>query len=152
MTIDEILELMDDMLDKSVAIPFSSKKSAVDVDRMREYIDEIRYNMPNEINNAKLMVNDRSQIITDAKKEADIIVKRAEERAKLIVNEDEIVKAAKERANNIIANAQSKEKEIKIAINERIDDMLNETEAILTKNLEDIRQMRSAIRAAIKKK
>ena len=61
MTIDEILDLMDELPDKSVAIPFSNKKCAVDIDKLREYIDEIRYNMPNEISNAKQMVYDRSQ-------------------------------------------------------------------------------------------
>lgn len=151
MTIDEILELMDEMLDKSVAVPFSNKKCLVEVEKMREYIDEIRYNMPNEIKNAKQMVFDRSQIITDAKKEAEKIVKRAEERAKLLVNNDEIVKQAKEKANDIIANAQSKEKDIKIAINERIDEMLNKSEEILSKNIADIKQMRNAISATKKK-
>lgn len=46
MTVDEILELMDELLDKAVAFPFSSKKSLIEVDKMREYIDEIRYNLP----------------------------------------------------------------------------------------------------------
>ena len=44
MTIDEILEMMDDLLDKAVSVPFSNKKSMVDAEQLREYIDGIRYN------------------------------------------------------------------------------------------------------------
>ena len=140
MTIDEIPDLMDE-LDKSVAILFSNKKCAVDID-VREYIDEIRYNMPNEISNAKQMVYDRSQIINGAKKEAENIIKRAEERAKLMVNNEEIVKQAKEKANDIILNAQNKDKEIRIAMNERIEEMLSQAEEVMNKNLNEIRQIK----------
>ena len=49
MTIDEILEMMDDMLDKAVTVPFSGKKCMIDADKLREYIDNIRYNLPTEI-------------------------------------------------------------------------------------------------------
>ncbi len=152
MTIDEILILMDEVLDKAPAIPFSNKKCAVDIDKLREYIDEIRDNMPNEISNAKQMVYDRSQIINEARKEAEIIIKRAEERAKLIVNNDEIVRLAKEKAGDIILNAQNKDRDIRMAMNERMDGMLNETEEILIKNINDIRQIRNAIRETAKKK
>lgn len=152
MTIDEVLELMDDLLDKAAVVPFSSKKCMIEVEKMRDYIDQIRYNMPNEIDNAKKMVGDRTQIINEARKEAESIIKRAEERAKLMVSETEIVKLAKDRANEILLNAESKDRDIRIAMTERMDEMLNQTEAILTQNTNDIKQLRSAIRTTSKRK
>lgn len=151
MTIDEILELMDELIDKAVAVPFSNRKCLVETDKLREYIDEIRYNLPKEIKNAKEMVLDRSQIINEAKKESENIIKRAEERAKLIISEDEIMKQAKEKACEILHNAQTKEKDIRIAMNERMEEMLGQTEEILSKNLDDIRKTRAAIRSSKKK-
>lgn len=151
MTIDEILEMMDDLLDKSVSVPFSNKKSMVDVELMREYIDGIRYNLPTEIKKAKEMVYDRSQIITDAKSEAESIIKRAEERAKILVSGEEIVKLAKERANEIVTNAQTADREIRLAMGERMDEMLNNTESELAKNLSEIKKLRVAIKASAKK-
>lgn len=70
MTIDEILEMMDELLDKAVTVPFSNKKSMVDTDKLREYIDNIRYNLPSEIRKAKEMVADRSEIISEANAKA----------------------------------------------------------------------------------
>lgn len=152
MTIDEILEMMDDVLDKAVSVPFSQKKSLVEAEKLREYIDAVRYNLPTEIKNAKQMVYDRTQIIDDAKKEADKIIKRAEERAKLLINEEDITKQATIKANEIMANAQSKEKDIRCELCERMDEMLNEAETIFAKNLADIKQTRTLIRSTGKKK
>jgi len=152
MTIDAILELMDELIDKSVAVPFSNKKCLVEGEKMREYIDEIRYGLPNEIKTAKEMVLDRTQIISEAKAEAEKIIKRAEERAKLLTSNDEIVKQAKERATEILSNAQTKERGIRNAMNDRMEEMLGEAEDILGKNIADIRQIRTAIRSSGKKK
>ena len=46
--IDDILDMMDDMLDNASSVPFSVKKSIIDCDQMRDYINEIRLNLPQE--------------------------------------------------------------------------------------------------------
>lgn len=53
--------------------------------------------MPNEIKQAKSIVSDRADIITTAKKEAEGIVRSAEERARAIVAQEEITKMAQAR-------------------------------------------------------
>ncbi|MGN0589200.1 MAG: ATPase, partial [Ruminiclostridium sp.] len=70
MSIDETLEMMDEMLDKAVNVPLTNKKSLIDVEKMRELIEEIRLNMPKEIKQARDLVNDRKTILNDAKNEA----------------------------------------------------------------------------------
>ena len=81
MTVEEILELMDELLDKSSSVPFSQKKM-IDVEQMREYIDSIRLNLPGEIKRAKDMTRDKKNILTEANKEAEEIVKKAKDEAK----------------------------------------------------------------------
>ena len=145
--IDDILDMMDDMLDNASTVPFSVKKSIIDCDQMRDYINEIRLNLPQEIKQAKLIVRDRQSIINDANKEADSIVRRAEDRAKVIVSNDEITKAAKARAVEMINQAQAKSKEIKNAANKYIDDVLVQAEECLQANLADIRKTRQAVKS-----
>lgn len=151
MTIDEILELMDEVLDKAVTVPFSNKKSMVDTDQLREYIDSIRYNLPTEIRKAKEMVADRTEIITDANKKAEDIIKSAEERAKALVSEEEIVKQAKAAAQDLTAQSHAMDISIKKAMVEKLDGILSESEKSLTKSLNEIKSMREAIKAAGKK-
>ncbi len=146
MIIDDILDMMDDLLDNATSVPFSVKKSIIDGDQMRDYINEIRLNLPQEIKQAKLIVRDRQSIMNDANKEADAIIHRAEDRAKVIVSNDEITKAAKARAAEILTQAQGKAKEIKNAANKYIDDVLVRTEECLQNNLGDIRKTRQAIK------
>ena len=85
MNIDEILEMIDDTLDKGATVPFSGKKVMVDADKIRDLLNEIRLNLPQEIKQAKLIVMDRKTIISDANEEAEAIVRKAEERAKAII-------------------------------------------------------------------
>lgn len=146
MIIDDILDMMDDLLDNAASVPFSVKKSIIDGDQMRDYINEIRLNLPQEIKQAKLIVRDRQSIMNDANKEADAVIRRAEDRAKVIVSNDEITKAAKARAAEILTQAQGKAKEIKSAANKYIDDVLVRTEECLQNNLGDIRKTRQAIK------
>ena len=147
MIIYDILDMMDDLLDNASSVPFSVKKSIVDCDQLREYINEIRLNLPQEIKQAKLIVRDRQTIINDANKEAENIVRRAEDRAKVIVSNDEITKAAKAKAVEMVNQAQAKSKEIKNAANKYIDDVLVQAEECLQANLADIRKTRQAVKA-----
>ena len=84
MLIDEILDMMDDLLDEAATVPFSNKKAIIDSDKMRDCINDLRLNLPNEKKNAKHIVHDRQEIVSDANKEAEQIIRRAEERAKMI--------------------------------------------------------------------
>ena len=146
MIIDDILDMMDDLLDSAASVPFSVKKSIIDCDQMRDYINEIRLNLPQEIKQAKLIVRDRQSIMSEATKEADAVIRRAEDRAKVIVSNDEITKAAKARAADILNQAQGKAKEIKNVANKYIDDVLVRSEECLQANLADIRKTRQAIK------
>ena len=52
MSIEEILDAMDDELDNAKQIPFTRGKSSVDTEQMRELIKQIRLNLPGEIKQA----------------------------------------------------------------------------------------------------
>lgn len=147
MTIDEILEMMDELLDKAVTVPFSGKKSMVDTEQLREYIDNIRYNLPTEIKRAKEMVADRSVILTDANAQAEEIIKKAEEKAKVLISEEEIVKQAKEAADDLTAQAKAMDISIRRAMVEKLDSVLSESEKSITKTLNEIKSMREAVKA-----
>lgn len=151
MTIDEILEMMDELLDKAVTVPFSGKKCMVDTDQLREYIDNIRYNLPTEIKRAKEMVADRSVILTDANAQAEEIIKKAEEKAKILISEEEIVKQAKEAADDLTAQAKAMDISIRRAMVEKLDSILGESERSITKTLNEIKSMREAVKAVSNK-
>lgn len=148
MTIDDILEMMDDLIDKSVTVPFSNKKCMIDSEKLREYIDNIRYNLPTEIKRARELEEDRSDILSDASSKAEEIIKQAEERAKVLVSQDEIVKQAKEAADDLTAQAKAMDLSIRNAMTDKLSAILSEAEKALTKSLKEIKAMHDAVKAA----
>ena len=150
MSIDETLEMMDEMLDKAVNVPLTNKKSLIDVEKMRELIEEIRLNMPKEIKQARDLVNDRKTILNDAKNEASAIVARAEQRAAALVSQQEIVRHATARANEINAAAQEQTKELRDLTNKYVDNMLTKIEELLQNDIIDIKKARSALKNTIR--
>ena len=49
MNVDELLDLLDETLEESTNLPFTGGKRMVDVDKVRDIIDDVRLNMPAEI-------------------------------------------------------------------------------------------------------
>ena len=148
MNIEEILDMLDELLDKSWSLPLSGGRSVVDDEKIRELLDDIRLNLPTEIKQAKAIVADRADIMANAKREADAIVHRAEDRARALIAQEEIVKAAQQKASEILSQAQSKAKELRSASQEFSDDILRQSEESLAKLLTEIRSPRQAMRAA----
>ena len=145
MNIEEILDMVDDLLDKSLSLPLSGGRSIVDDDKIRELLNDVRQSLPGEIKQARDIVADRSEILSSAKREADALIRRAEDRARALISQETIVKQAQAKANEILIQAQSKSKEMRIASTEFADDILRRSEESLAKLLVDLKETRQAV-------
>ena len=146
MNIEEILEQLDDMLDAAWAMPLSGGKVVVDGERVRDYLDAIRANLPSEIRQARAIVTDRTEIVNTAKKEAEGIIRNAEERRNQILSHEEIVVAAQEKANEIQAQTQKRARDMRRSAQEFTEDLLRRTEEALTQQVSQVRQARASLR------
>lgn len=90
---DILLEDLEDVLDDATSIPLS-KKYAVDVDKIKTIIEDIRLNTPQETKQAKAIVDSRNNILEEAKKEAADIIAKAQEEARELVARDQITQTA----------------------------------------------------------
>ena len=150
MTIEEILEQVDDVLDAAWAMPLSGGKVVVDAERMRNMVDAIRGNMPSEIRQARAIVQDRTDIISTAKKEAESIIRTAEERRNQILSHEEIVVQAQERANEIQMQTQKRARDMRKTAQDFTDDLLRHTEETLSQQIAQVRQARQSLRSSNK--
>ena len=101
MEIFTLLEALEDMLDKSRSIPFSSK-CIVNKEEILDIIKEIRLKLPDELKQAKWVKEERQRILVEAQNEADEIIKEAENRIISMIDEHEITKKAYEKKVEII--------------------------------------------------
>ena len=148
MNTEDLLDELYDMVDKAWNLPLSGGRAVLDGEEVKQILDEIRDSLPQELRQAKAIVADRSQIVSDAKREAETIIRVAEERAKAMVNQDEIVKQAQAKANDLISQAQTKFREMRRASNDYIDDLMKRTDDALAENLAELRKTRQNIKAS----
>jgi cell division septum initiation protein DivIVA len=146
--VQELLEMLYQMISEAWGIPLGAEKCVIERDKALDLIDEIKAQFPNELAEAKRLVEARAEFITSAKKEADAIRKTAEERARQLVEEQEVIRAAKQRSNEIMTNAENSSGELKRAANEYVDDAMRRTEEALAAALDEMRQTRARFRSA----
>ena len=151
MNVNELLDTIEDTLEESTSMPLSGGKRLVDVEKVRDYLDDIRANLPGELRQAQQIVNDRAQIADTANAQAQAIVKKAEERARILVSDAEIVKAAQQRAAEITAAAQSESRTLRQTVTDYCDNMFKTTEEAMVENAAQVKNVRANLRQNAKK-
>ena len=151
MNVNELLDTIEDTLEEGTSMPLSGGKRLVDVEKVRDYLDDIRANLPGELRQAQQIVNDRAQIVDTANAQAQAIVKKAEERARILVSDAEIVKAAQQRAAEITAAAQSESRTLRQTVTDYCDNMLKTTEEAMVENAAQVKNVRANLRQNAKK-
>ena len=150
MSVDVLIDELSEVLESSWNLPLSGGRTIVDAEKARDIIESIKLHLPNELKQAKAIVADRSQIIAEAKKEAETIVRTAEEKAQAILDKSELLERAKQQASDILLKSHAKSRNVKKAANEYVENILKNTDDLLSKSLLDFRKARQDIRSSQK--
>lgn len=127
MEIFTLLETLEDIMERSKNVPFT-EKGIVNKEEVLEIIKEIRLKLPDELKQAKWIREERGRILDEAQKEADDIVKEAENRIIAMIDEHEITKKAYEQKAEIIETANEMSREINKGTKEYADNILSNLE------------------------
>ncbi len=146
MVIDTNLDKMDELLEEAWNLPFTGGKRMIDIEKMRNLIDDIRLNLPRELKEAKAIAADREDILRSAEREAEEIVRRAENKAKVLVSQEKISKAAREKATEILTEAAKKARELQNTSVGFADGTLQASEAALSEALKQVKDVRARLR------
>ena len=156
MEIFTLIENLEDLLESGAKVPFSSKVM-VDIDELREVLEDIRLKLPDELKQAKWVKDERQRIIADAEKEAEDMIKDAKNQAddmikdakKQIVNmvdDNVITKQALAQKEEIIENANRVSKEICVGTRDYADAILEKVEDVLRESLEIVHNNRNELK------
>lgn len=152
----ELIDTLEEAIERSASIPLSGK-SLVDKDELLDLIEEIRLKMPEDLKQAKWVKEERQRILHEAQKEANTIVKSAEDKLISMINEHEITQQAQEKAEEIIENAKNTAKEIRVGVRQYsndiladLEDVVDEIKGTLQKSLSDVRESVDSIDDALK--
>ena len=145
MEIFTLLETLEEAIERSKTIPFSGKCMA-DREEILDIIKEIRIKLPDELKQAKWVKEERGRILVEAKKEAEDIVKEAENRIISMIDEHEITRKAYEQKAQIIATANEMSREISKGTKDYADNLLAKIEVVLEDALKTVQNNRKELK------
>ena len=150
--IPELLEMLHTMITEAWGLPMGAEKCIIERSKALDLLDEIRAQFPTELAEARNLIAGRAEFINNAKREAENIRRSAEERARKMIDEQEITKTAKNRANAMLSSAEANTTELRRVANEYVDVTMKRTEDALTLALNEIKESRERFRQAARKK
>ena len=127
-------------------MPLAADKCIVERDRVLDMLDEIIAQLPGELKQSRTIVESRNELISQARREAESIVRQAQEQAKQMVTKEAIYAEAKRRSEEMVTQTQTRVAQIRKAGNEYMDDALRRTEETIAHALEEVRDTRMKFR------
>lgn len=118
-----LLEELEDLINSSSKMPFS-EKGIIDLDVAQKIMEDIRLNLPRDIQQAKWLNSEKDRIISDAKREYNRMINEAKDQVEYLVNNNNITKDAQKRADAVLKEAENHANYMKYRSYEYIDQLL----------------------------
>ena len=130
-------------------MPLASDKCILERDKMLDMLDEIIAQLPGELKQSRTIVNSRNELIGQARREAESIIRQAQDKAKQLVSQEAIYEEAKRQCQEMIAQTQAQVAGIRKASNDYMDEALRKTEEAISQSLGDVQDVRVRFRALV---
>ncbi|MDR0852580.1 MAG: ATPase [Clostridiales Family XIII bacterium] len=123
MKVLDLLDEVEEICETSQVVPLLGK-IIIDKSELLEIAKEIRQVLPDEIQQAQFIKDERQRILDEARHEAEIIVRDAEKQAEILVDEHQITEKAKLQSKELLRSTEDRCKTLKMGTFEYIDKIL----------------------------
>lgn len=144
---EDIIGALYDMVQDARSMPLASDKCILERDKVLDMLDEIIAQLPAELKQARTIVDSRNELVSQARREADGILRDAQEKAKQMVTKEGIYAEAKKRSEELVGQTQERMEQLKKAANDYMDEALRQTEDVMTNALNEVRDTRMKFRS-----
>ena len=148
-TVEDIISALYDMVQDARALPLGADKCILERDKVLDILDEVIAQLPVELKQARTIVESRNELIGQARREAEVLIRQAQEKAAQMVEQEEIYQEAKRQCREMFEQTQTRMAELRKASNDYMDDALRRTEEAITMSLEDVRDTRVKFKALV---
>ncbi len=135
----DLIELLDQLTETvrmAKGIPFSDN-CMVDREDLLYWINQIREHLPQEIHQARWLLEQNRQVVASARQKAESILRETEQRSAIMINEHEITLRAREMAQATIEQANQAAWQMRVAsvdyARQRLTDVENQLTEVLVK-------------------
>ena len=144
---EDIIGSLYDLIQDARSMPLASDKCIIERDLALDMLDEIIAQLPGELKQSRTIVESRNELISQARREAENIIRQAQEQAKQLVSKESIYNEAKRRSEEIALQTQNRVAQIQKAGNSYMDESLRQTEEVIAKALNEVRETRMKFRS-----
>lgn len=123
MRVLELLEEIEEIIDTAAGFPLTGK-IMIDADELLEIVKEIRAELPDEIQQAQWIKNERERIIAEAKTQYEAVIEDAQKQADSLVENNDITMRSKYRADELMKVTEESAKQLKVGTYEYLDEIL----------------------------
>ncbi len=144
---EDIIGALYDMVQDARSMPLASDKCILERDKVLDMLDEIIAQLPAELKQARTIVESRNEIVGQARREAEGVLRDAQEKAKQMVTKEAIYVEAKKRSEELVGQTQEKMNQLRKAANSYMDESLRQTEEVIANALNEVRDTRMKFRS-----
>jgi hypothetical protein len=128
-----LIDKLDDLIHNARPVPLTDQVR-VDREEIYDLLDQMRATIPEEIKQARWIVKERQEMLAEAKREAERVVKEARDQQARLISEEEIIEDARET-----------ERSIRLGAEDYADEILSTLEVNLEKFLAAVRRGRDRL-------
>lgn len=144
---EDIIGTLYDMVQDARSMPLASDKCILERDKVLDLLDEIIAQLPVELKQSRTIVESRNELISQARREADSILRDAQDKANQMVTKEAIYVEAKKRSEELVGQTQARINQLRKAANEYMDESLRQTEEVVSNALNEVRETRMKFRS-----
>ena len=127
-----LIDKLDDLVHNARPVPLTDQVR-VDREEIYDLLDQMRATIPEEIKQARWIVKERQEMLEEAKREAERVVREVREQQARLVSDEEVTKQAERAADEIVEDARAREREIRLGAEDYADEILGTLEVNLQK-------------------
>lgn len=138
MDIQHLVDRLEDLIDEGRHL-FGTKYTMVDEERALEIIDQMRISIPEEIEKAARVLQQRDRVLAEANEEAARIIQQARQQSESMVDQHQMVQQAKVRSGHVLEQAKIEAKKITSEADDYVLRQLQQLEDQVARSLDEIR-------------
>ena len=119
----DLLDELEDLLEGATSVPLTNK-IVLETEDIFGIIKDIRLALPDDMQQAKWIIDERDRILMEGKSEYERMLREAKKQADFLVDSDEITRRAMKRGEDIVNDAKINAKVLKMKTYDYVDRML----------------------------
>ena len=145
--IEDLITVLYDTIQDAKAVPLSADKCILERDKILDMLDEIIAQLPAELKQSRTIVESRNELIGQARRESESIIRQAQEKANQLITQEAVYQEAQRQSQELLEQTQVRMAELRRVSNEYMDNALLRTEEAIAQSLAEVRDTRTKFKA-----